>query len=137
MSISDEERQKLKLELLEEIKREEEERKKQEELEKAEAMLKARKEHALMEEARKKLDEELRQSEEPWVDIKGMVSDPKHGIKLELDWNPAFIRYLKENGIEGPNDEIVVQRWLQLVSTEVSTDLGLQGEDDPTDSRFI
>jgi len=52
---------------------------------------------------------------EPWVDIKGAIEDPEHGIKMELDWNDAFVTYLRDNGITGADDEVVVQKWIALL----------------------
>ena len=53
--------------------------------------------------------------QEPWVDIKGAVEDPQHGIKMELDWNDAFVEFLRDNGIQGTDDEVVVQKWITLL----------------------
>ncbi len=54
-------------------------------------------------------------STEPWVEIKGERVDPVRGISLELDWNPAFIEYLKDNGITGADEDLIVQKWLSLL----------------------
>jgi len=54
-------------------------------------------------------------NKEPWVDIKGMVEDPEHGIKVDLDWNDEFVEYLRENGITGVDDEVVVQKWITML----------------------
>jgi hypothetical protein len=54
-------------------------------------------------------------AKEPWVDIRGIMEDKKHGIKVDLDWNDAFVDYLRENGITGADDEIVVQKWITML----------------------
>ena len=51
-------------------------------------------------------------SNEPWVQVIGEHVDPKQGIRIELDWNDAFVEYLKQNGYTGVNDETIVQKWL-------------------------
>lgn len=59
----------------------------------------------------------------PRVILKSTSHDPVSGIKLELDWNDEFIRYLKENGITGPDEETVVQKWLALIDRNIAEDL--------------
>lgn len=52
---------------------------------------------------------------EPRVEIIGAVHDPKKGVKIDLDWNEEFVDYLRENGITGTTDEVVVQKWVTLL----------------------
>lgn len=66
------------------------------------------------------LEEKLeKNSDNPWVKIVGEEVDPKHGIKIELDWNDAFIEYLRRNGIDGVGEEQVVQKWLALLYKDI------------------
>lgn len=60
-------------------------------------------------------DEAKRNSVEPWIEIKNDSIDPIKGIQLTLDWNDAFIQYLKDNGIKGRDDETIVQKWLAML----------------------
>jgi hypothetical protein len=60
-------------------------------------------------------DEAKRNSTEPWVEIKSDGIDPVKGIQIELDWNEAFIQYLKEAGIKGPNEDAIVQKWIAFL----------------------
>ena len=58
-------------------------------------------------------DQDKYTSTEPWVEIKSDTVDPIHGIQIKLDWNPAFVQYLKDNGITGKDedkDKLVMQR---------------------------
>lgn len=58
-------------------------------------------------------DHELkRNSPEPWVEVIGESIDPVKGIEIKLDWNDAFIQYLKENGITAKDEDTAVQKWL-------------------------
>lgn len=41
------------------------------------------------------------------------------GVKFEMDWNQAFIDACKKNGITGDNDEIIVHKYLSLISRQV------------------
>jgi hypothetical protein len=85
--------------------------------EEAEARFKAE------EDARLKAEEELKAQQEPWVDIKGWVESPEHGLKIELDYNAAFVTYLRDAGIKGIDDDQIVQKWLAMVSQDVSNNI--------------
>jgi hypothetical protein len=61
---------------------------------------------------KKKKNPEGKDSTEPWVQVIGEHIDPKYGIRIELDWNDAFVDYLKRNGYTGTSDETIVQKWL-------------------------
>ena len=62
--------------------------------------------------AREKLEADKKG--EPWVKVLELnlnPDDPSRGF-IELDWNNDFVRYLRENGYDGENDETVVDEWL-------------------------
>lgn len=63
---------------------------------------------------KKKVDknEDKKNSKEPWVQVVGDEIDPERGIRIELDWNDAFVKYLKQSGYTGTSDEAIVQKWL-------------------------
>lgn len=64
----------------------------------------------------KEAEEEARRAgTEPWVEIKSAVIDPVKGIQIELDWNAAFVQYLRDNGMTGQDDETIVQKWLAFL----------------------
>lgn len=56
-----------------------------------------------------------REGKEPWVEIKSADHSEVKGIQIELDWNDAFIQYLKDNGITGRDEETVVQKWIAFL----------------------
>lgn len=56
--------------------------------------------------------EPTRNEKEPWVRVVGENIDPVKGIQIELDWNDAFVVYLRNNGYTGSSDEAIVQKWL-------------------------
>ena len=60
-----------------------------------------------------------REAEEPWVEVRGAVADPAHGVKIDLDWNSGFILYLKQQGFNGANDEEIIQRYLAYLSADI------------------
>lgn len=62
--------------------------------------------------------EKYAESDEPWVTVIGDGID-KGQLKLELDWNEAFIKFLLENGFTGKNDEEIVARWILMVHHEL------------------
>lgn len=60
-------------------------------------------------------DEARRNGTEPWVEIKSERIDPIKGIQIELDWNDAFIQYLKDSGLTARDDETIVQKWIAFL----------------------
>lgn len=58
-------------------------------------------------------------SKEPWVVIRGESIDPVKGLKLELDWNEAFIHHLRAQGVKGTSDEDVVAFWLTMINQQL------------------
>jgi len=113
----------IKREVIDEL-REEEERRKQEIAEAEEkARVEERERVAAEEKAREDEAAKMKASDEPWVIIKAMVPDTKKGIKVELDWNDAFIKHLRANGYTGPDDDTVIQRYVAVLSKQVAEDM--------------
>jgi hypothetical protein len=123
MAISNAEREALKRELLAEIEAERAAEEARIAAAKAKAEMDARREFLLLEEARRNVMAEMARHEEPYIALKGVVEDPEYGMKLELDWNDSFVRHLRASGIEGPTDDIMVQRWLEIIAREVGADI--------------
>jgi len=61
----------------------------------------------------------MQESPEPWVDLKGYQETPQ-GLKISLDWNDAFINYLKAQGLTGMNDDEIVHKYLSLLMRDVT-----------------
>lgn len=101
-------KEQLKAQLLEELK--DEQTKKLEE-----ARLRREKEQ----EEHQKYIETMKQSPDPWVDIVGWVHTDQ-GVKVELEWNDAFVDYLRSNGISGTDEEQVVQKWVTLLLRDMA-----------------
>ncbi len=118
--ISKEER---KQELLAEIRAEEENH--QAELKAAVETAKERERAKIAaEEADRKVEAaKMKASDEPWVTIKGMIHDPKKGIRIELDWNDAFVKHLRNNGYKGVGDDAVIQRYIAVMAKQVAEDM--------------
>jgi len=57
----------------------------------------------------------MQASDDPWVDFVGNVRDTEMGQRLQMEWNDAFIVYLRECGITGADDEQVVQKYISLL----------------------
>lgn len=55
-------------------------------------------------------------SEEPFVEIVSDTISEDGGVQLRLDWNPAFIKHLRSNGITGSSEEAIVDQWLSSLS---------------------
>lgn len=67
--------------------------------------------------------EDKKNSPEPWVEVVGESIDPVRGIQIKLDWNDAFIQYLKENGITGKDEDTAIQKWLALLYHDLVSNL--------------
>lgn len=65
--------------------------------------------------------EEATSKKEPWVTVIKMGMDPENVIQgyFELDWNDEFVQYLMAQGIQGENDEAVVNKWFNAVCRTV------------------
>jgi len=61
--------------------------------------------------------------EEPRLDVVHSGIDNDGRIKMELDWNTAFIRHLAENGIEAESEEEAVQMYLSLLTHQAADDI--------------
>jgi hypothetical protein len=57
-------------------------------------------------------------SEEPFVEIISENFSKENGVGLRLDWNSAFINYLKNNGFNGVSDEAIVDSWIVSLSRD-------------------
>lgn len=66
--------------------------------------------------------ERMKASTEPWVDVVGW-SETDQGVKVELDWNDAFVDYLRANGVTGTDDEQIVQKWVTLLLRDMADNI--------------
>lgn len=57
-------------------------------------------------------------SNEPYVEVISSHYDDDQGIQLRLDWNPAFIKYLKRHGIPGNSEDEIVSFWLRRLGND-------------------
>ena len=68
----------------------------------------------------KEQSEAIKTAEEPWIKLESGELHPEHGIQLKLDWNGAFIDYLKkECGFSGPDDEAIIQKYIGAVYQDI------------------
>lgn len=58
-------------------------------------------------------------SSEPWVEVQSWTDTPK-GVKIELDWNDAFVTHLQANGYTGADENQLVQKYLALLTQHVT-----------------
>jgi hypothetical protein len=59
---------------------------------------------------------------EPWVNVTRFELDtnnPGQG-SFELDWNPQFVAWLKQNGYPGDTDDAMVDQWFQRICRHVA-----------------
>lgn len=82
-------------------------------------------------------------SNEPWVNVQSADFDKEHGLKIDLDWNDAFITYLKASGLKGKTDEIIIQKWLAFLYEDVITKMEDEtteesmASSDPSEGEFV
>ncbi len=66
--------------------------------------------------------EKYRDSDDPFVTIIGDTIS-EEGIQLALDWNNAFVKYLKAQGVTGADDTQIVQHWLAMIARQAADKL--------------
>lgn len=62
----------------------------------------------------------MKASSDPWIELEGW-SDTKEGVKIELEWNDAFIQSLKDSGLSGTDEDQLVQKWLITIMQDISS----------------
>jgi hypothetical protein len=68
--------------------------------------------------------ESMKDNPEPWINVvKAHVdhNNPKAGY-FELEWNPAFVLFLRNNGYQGVTAEEIVDQWFTDMCRNVSMD---------------
>jgi len=55
-------------------------------------------------------------SGEPYIEIISEGVDPMGRVKIEFDWNDAFIAHLRKNGFDGRSEEEVIEGWFQAIT---------------------
>lgn len=55
--------------------------------------------------------------EDPKLEIIHLGIEQDGKVKVELDWNKAFIKHLQENGIIGDDEEEIIKNYLDLLTT--------------------
>lgn len=72
------------------------------------------------------LSEKYKESSEPYVNLRSMDFDSENGLKLNIDWNDAFIRYLNKNGIKRDNEEETVRLWLAFLYNDIDRRVNME-----------
>jgi hypothetical protein len=73
---------------------------------------------------KKQTAKSMRNSPEPWVNVVQAHVDPnnpKQGY-FELEWNPAFVQFLRNGGYYGSSPEEIVDAWFTDMCRNVSMD---------------
>lgn len=77
---------------------------------------------------RAKYVKEMKASNEPWVDVEGLITDGQ-GVGIELDWNDAFIDFLRAEGITGTDEDQIIQKYVTLLLRDMADQIDEQNED--------
>ena len=54
----------------------------------------------------------------PWIDIISEGIDRDGQVRLEFDWNAAFIQHLHQHGFNHLDEEECVKEWFQALTNE-------------------
>jgi hypothetical protein len=71
---------------------------------------------------RQKYFKKMQASPDPWVEIVTWTNTDQ-GVKVSLEWNDAFIGFLKVEGITGADENQVVQKWVAMLLHNVADDM--------------
>lgn len=68
--------------------------------------------------------ENKKKSSEPWVEIiSENYDEATKQVQINLDWNPAFIKMLRQNGYTGRDEAEIVDKWFKRLSDDIARDL--------------
>lgn len=70
----------------------------------------------------------MKESPDPWVDIVGWVRSSE-GVNVELEWNDAFVDYLRAEGITGADENSVVQKWVALLMRDMAEQMDEESDE--------
>jgi hypothetical protein len=62
---------------------------------------------------------DMKNSDIPWVTVTGIVHDPEYGIRVDMDWNEAYIDFLKKSGFVGATDDDIAQMYLAYLLRDI------------------
>ena len=62
----------------------------------------------------------MQDSTEPFANVLAMGFTKENGIKVKIDFNPAFIRFLNKVGIKAIDDDETVRIWLAHLADDIS-----------------
>lgn len=66
------------------------------------------------------IGDEMKDSNEPFVNVLSIGFTKENGIEVKLDYNEAFIRYLHAAGVKANSDEETVRLWLAHLNYDIS-----------------
>ena len=73
-------------------------------------------------------ERETLEKEEPKLEVLHMGVDEEGRVKMQLDWNQAFIKHLRENGITAPTEDEAVEIYLMMLHRQVDGEFGIGNE---------
>jgi len=79
---------------------------------------------------KKQTAKSMKNSPEPWVNVVHAhlaPDNPKQGY-FELEWNPAFVQFLRNGGYQGQSPEDIVDQWFTDMCRNVSMDGQASGD---------
>ena len=64
-----------------------------------------------------------RVSKSPWLEIISEGIEPDGRVRLEFDWNTAFIEHIREHGFVGHNEEECVKMYVEALTNKTMQDI--------------
>ena len=74
----------------------------------------------------------MKASSEPWVEVLGTVAT-EQGVRIELDWNDAFVEFLRGEGVTGIDEEQIMQQYITLLLRDMAEQMS---DDGPENSEY-
>jgi len=59
-----------------------------------------------------------KESDKPYIEIISEGIDSVGRLKIEFDWNTAFIMDCRRNGFNGSSEEEIIQKWFQAITAD-------------------
>ncbi len=72
------------------------------------------------------VDRENIEREDPRLDVIHLGIETDGRVKVELDWNQAFINHLKKHGITGETESEAIEAYLSMLSSRAADEVGTE-----------
>lgn len=71
--------------------------------------------------------------ETPWLEVVHGEVSPEGRVNVKLEWNDAFIKMLRDAGVEGESEDDMIRVYLASVTSRVDSDIAQADDVDTTE----